>query len=640
MQHFKKEEIPRPEYPRPQFVRENNWFNLNGIWGFTFDDNNNGLKKRWYKNESADKFDKKIVVPFCYQSRLSGIEDNTFHDIVWYRREFILPNSFRDKRILMHFGAVDYSCMVYLNGEYVGNHSGGYIGFSLDVTNFIRENNVLVLRVEDPSTSLEILRGKQFWEEKIKNIFYPRVTGIWQTVWLEVVSPDHYLKNIKITPDIDNSEIILECEVYGIGFLNLFLSAIVKFENQNIATEEIKLDFLGKFGKKRGHKLVKEDFDVFSKWANTNPNRFKFKISIPKENLYLWDVKSPNLYDLLIKIYNKNTMEIYDQVKTYFGMRKISLSDIPEEDINRIKKKEEYQSFNRQVLLNNKPIYQKLFLIQGYWPDGLYTAPSEEDIKLDIQFVKEFGFNGLRTHQKAFDPIFLYWCDKMGILVWGEIGNAYEFSTKAQLRLINEFVEEIERDYNHPSIIVWVILNEGWGVPGADKDLRKTDYTISLYYLMKSIDPSRLIIDDDGWWHTKTDLCTKHFYLLPKDLPENFRDEKTKNYPLQLVPNVYLKPYKYENEPIIYSEIGGYGFDLHNNIKRKWGYSIVKTSEEFLNKIIQLLKIFDERKAWVHGFCYTELYDIFQEINGLLTFDREPKFPPEMLKNELDKLFY
>jgi beta-galactosidase/beta-glucuronidase len=624
--------IPRPEYPRPQFVRENNWLNLNGKWDFAFDNENIGLKEKWYKKGQHNRFDKNILVPFCFQSKLSGIEDNSFHDVVWYRREFIVPESFLNKRVFLHFGAVDYSCNVYINDECIGTHSGGYIGFNLDITDYIEKRNLLVLRVEDPSTDLEIPRGKQFWEKKFKGIYYPRVTGIWQTVWLESVSLDYHINDIKLSPDIDNSEVLIECEICGVGFPELNLMIEISFKNNKITEEEIELKFLGKFGRKRDKKLINE------REFKANPNRFSLKVPIPENLLYLWDTENPNLYDITLKVFSKKSMEIYDEIKSYFGMRKISVSETLVEGYDKIEQKGELRSLNKQVLLNNKPIYQKLFLVQGYWPDGLYTAPSDEAIKLDIKYVKDFGFNGLRTHQKTFDQRFLYWCDKMGVLVWGEIGNAFRFSMGSQLRLINEFVAEIERDYNHPSIIVWTILNEGWGVPEAYLDQKKAHYTTSLYYLMKSIDSTRLIVDDDGWWHTKTDLCTKHFYIAYKLLPKSFEREKRKRLPG--MPVMYLKPYKYNNEPIIYSEIGGYGFDVHGDIKKKWGYENVDSDDELFEKVLHLLKLFDERKAWVHGFCYTELYDQFQEINGLLTMDRKPKFPPERLKKELDNLFY
>jgi len=609
--------IPRPDYPRPQFVRDENWINLNGEWEFTFDDSNVGLKEKWYKQARSTVFDKKIIVPFCFQSKLSGIEDSSFHEVLWYRKGFRVPKRFIEKRILLHFGAVDYSCTVYLNGECVGSHEGGYVGFSLDVTDFIEEDNVLAVRVEDSSQDLEIPRGKQYWRQKIEKIFYPRVSGIWQTVWLEFVSSECHLKKIKITPDIEKSEIIVEFNIFGRNFSELSLKVEVLYNKLCICGEDLKLDFLGKLQEARP-----KQGKVFLK----TPDRFKLKVTIPKDELHLWDIEHPNLYDLTLKITNETSGATYDRVKSYFGMRKIAISGIK-------------PGSNKQVLLNNNPIYQKLFLVQGYWPDGLYTAPRDEDIIKDIQYIKDFGFNGLRTHQKTFDPRFLYWCDKMGVLVWGEIGNSYIFTVNSQMRLLTQFVEEIERDYNHPSIITWVPINESWGVQGSKRDFKRVFYTLSLYHLIKSIDPTRLVVDDDGWWHTKTDLCTRHFYIDTKYLPQDLDDEIKSHK--KSAPKVYLKPYKYNGEPIIYSEIGGFGFDFYGTVEEKWGYgNLCESSDGLFERILNLMTEFDKRKAWIHGFCYTELYDQFQEINGFLTFNRKPKFPPSKLKDKLDKMFY
>lgn len=619
MNETERKNIPRPEYPRPQFVRDNNWINFNGEWDFAFDDSNVGLKQRWFKAENVEKFDKTIIVPFCFQSKLSGLEDTSFHEVIWYRKEFEIPPQFIDKKVLIHFGAVDYRCRVYLNGGHVSSHEGGYIGFSLDITDYVEDNNVLVVRVEDPSQDLEIPRGKQYWLKEIERIFYPRVSGIWQTVWLEFVSSICYLKKLKFIPDIDKSELMVEFNIHGTEFSDIFLLIETSFNEQNIAKEEISLDFLGKF--ERGT-ITQLDGRLFPKTAD----RFKFKIKIPEKMLYLWDVDNPNLYDLHLSIHNKKTGIIYDTVRSYFGMRKISISDLK-------------SSYNKQILLNNNLIYQKLFLVQGYWPGGLYTAPSEEDIIKDIQFIKDFGFNGLRTHQKAFDPRFLYWCDRMGVLVWGEIGNSFVFTIDSQVRLLNEFITEIERDYNHPSIIIWVPINESWGVRSRSRrDSKRAFYTLSLYYLIKSIDPTRLVIDDDGWWHTETDICSRHFYSDIKQLPKLFEDE-IKNHK-RAFPKVYLKPFKYKEEPIIYSEIGGFGYELDEKIGNKWGYGdLLKNGEELFNKVINLFKEFEKRKSWIQGFCYTELYDQFQEVNGLLTINRVPKFPPAKLKKLLEKMF-
>ena len=469
MKNIGEKIIPRPEYPRPQLVRKDNWINLNGEWDFAFDDANIGLKERWHKKENSKNFDRKIIVPFCFQSKMSGIEDTSFHEVFWYRKEFKIQKQFEKKKVLLHFGAVDYSCVIYLNDAYVGSHEGGYIGFSFDITNFLEENNILVVRVEDPSQDLEIPRGKQFWKSDLELIFYPRVSGIWQTVWLEFVSPELYIENLKITPNIDKSEVIFEIIINGIGYSKLYLFIDISFKNQTIAQKNINLDFIGKIEQRKDRNVLKERIELFHKdMFFENPNRFKFKVKVPDDKLFLWDIYSPNLYDISLKVQNEETGEIYDEISSYFGMRKISISD--------------FGNNLERILLNGKPLYQKLFLVQGYWPDSLYTPPSDECIKKDIQYVIDFGFNGLRTHQKVFDPRFLYWCDKMGVLVWGEIGNAYRFSVKSQLRLINEFVAEVERDYNHPSIIVWVPLNEGWGVSGAEKDPKRGYYTSALYF--------------------------------------------------------------------------------------------------------------------------------------------------------------
>jgi hypothetical protein len=295
---------------------------------------------------------------------------------------------------------------------------------------------------------------------------------------------------------------------------------------------------------------------------------------------------------------------------------------------------------NGKITLNNKPIYQKLVLVQGYWPESLYTAPSDEAIRLDIQYIKNFGFNGLRTHQKAFDPRFLYWCDREGLLVWSEMGSNYAYSIEAQKRFINQYIEMIDRDFNHPSIIVWTILNEGWGVFLADKNPKKVDFITSLYYLVKSIDSSRLIIDNDGWWHTKTDICTKHFYANIKELSSTFEGELERSYVAPNFPKVYLEPFKYNHEPIIYSEIGGVAMDFYGNMRKFRGVGKVNSSEELLEYVCDLIQNFAERKGWIQGFCYTQLYDQFQEINGLLTFDRTPKFSPDVLRKQLIKLIY
>ncbi|TFF88549.1 MAG: hypothetical protein EU550_01090, partial [Promethearchaeota archaeon] len=497
----KTHDLPRPEYPRPQFKRETYWVNLNGIWEFQFDDDNIGIKEKWYNFQKENVFQKEILVPFCYQSKLSGINSNEFHDIIWYKREFTLPETILMKKVFLNCGAIDYICQIYINGDLAGSHEGGYTPIKLDITDFVKKENIIVIRVKDPSKNVEIPRGKQFWEKKPKFIFYPRVSGIWQTIWIETVHPDYHIDRFKILPNIDSSEIFIEPKIFGKGSKNLKLRATVTFNEGLISQIELKLDFLGRIKKKRRDKaIIKEKLNITDRLYKTQPlNEFKFKISIPEEKLYLWSPEEANLYDLSLIIFDSKTKEEYDKVISYFGMRKVSLSDSPNQN-NLIKiGGREYKSFNKLILINNKPIYQKLLLLQGYWEKSLYTPPSEESIKKDIEFIKKFGFNGLRTHQKAFDPVFLYWCDKMGVLVWGELGNSYAFSFDSQIKFLTQYAEMVNRDFSHPSIIAWTLLNENWGVPGVEFDRKKRNYSVALYYLIKSMDPTRLVIDDDGW---------------------------------------------------------------------------------------------------------------------------------------------
>ncbi|MEJ2248150.1 MAG: glycoside hydrolase family 2 TIM barrel-domain containing protein [Candidatus Lokiarchaeota archaeon] len=637
----KVNEVPRSEYPKPQLKRKTFWLNLNGYWDFEFDDDNIGIRKRWFKKEGKRFFKKQILVPFCYQCKLSEIQDNAFHDIVWYRRKFSLPNKLLKQKIFLNCGAIDYYCYVYINGYLAGFHEGGFTSFQIDISDFVKKENEIVIRVEDPSKNVEIPRGKQFWEKNSKWIFYPRVTGIWQTIWIESTNPKYYIKEIKIDPDIDNHEIIIEPVIKGIGNKNLILSTNVSIKNEIVSKSEITLDFLGRLDKKiRDKSIIKEKKTYVDRLFKTNPlNQFRFRIIIPPNKLYLWSPKQPFLYDLEMSIIDKKDDKEFDKVSSYFGMRKISVSEPPINNKVKIGQKE-FDSYNKLILLNNEPIYQKLFLVQGYWEESFYTPPSEEAIKKDIDLVKEFGFNGIRTHQKVFDPRFLYWCDKKGVLVWSEIGSMYAFSHKSQQKFLNQYLEMVNRDFNHPSIIVWTLLNEGWGVPGAEYDSRKLNYILALYYLIKSIDPTRLIIDDDGWYHTKTDIATKHFYWDLEKLPKDYEEEIKMDYPQNGHPPIYIGTYRYNKEPIIYSEIGGYAYDYYGDIKNPIGYGMVQSEEILLKKVVTLLEKLDKQKEWIHGFCYTELYDQFQEINGLLTINRIPKIPPKLLKREIDKLFY
>src|SRR5699024_8671054 len=412
--------MKRIEYPRPQLVREK-WANLNGSWGFMFDDFDQGLIQKWYIKDK--QFTEEIEVPFVYQTKLSGIDKQENHEIVWYQKKFEIPEDFNQEKILLHFGAVDFETKVFVNGLMVGEHVGGETPFTFDITPYLEESEqVITVRVFDPRYDERIPRGKQTWEEKPHSIWYTNTTGIWQTVWLENV-PSSYIKNVFFTPDIDDGSVQVRVNLVD-PKSNQHLKYHIKFKNEVVAS---------------------------GKWDIHSPFN-EVKIQLNQQNIYRssfhnngwnWSPEDPNLFDVVLEL-NDGDKKI-DEIRSYFGMRKVHIE-------------------KGMVYLNNKPYYQKLVLDQGYWPESLMTAPSDEALKLDIELAKEMGFNCCRRHQKVEDPRFLYWADKLGFLVWGESGSAHYFSEESIDYLTEVWKAIIQRDYNHPSIVTWVPFNESWGI--------------------------------------------------------------------------------------------------------------------------------------------------------------------------------
>lgn len=597
---MKNVSIPRNEYPRPQLVRKN-WLNLNGEWQFAFDDENIGVKEKWF--QIVHPFKQKIIVPFAYQTKLSGINDPSFHDHVWYRREFTVPKEWSGQKIILHFGAVDYRAWVYVNGQYAGYHEGGHVSFSFDITELLTwETETIVVRVEDPSRDETIPRGKQFWFEKSDSIWYTRTTGIWQTVWLEPVSSTNISK-LRLTPDIDRGDIIVEFEVKG-NYLNKKVEIEIGFKGEKVVLDTIEI------------------FEAYNKRSINLYNRQIFRTSFHHVG-WNWAPESPNLFD--IKITLKDDQEVLDEIDSYFGMRKIHIE-------------------NGMVYLNNKPYYQKLVLDQGYWPDGLLTAPTDEDLKKDIELALEMGFNGCRKHQKVEDPRFFYWADKLGFLVWGECPASPSYSEDAASRLTKEWIEIIERDYNHPSIVAWVPLNESWGVPFIKFNKQQQHHSLAMYHLIHSLDPTRLVISNDGWELTVTDICAIHNYNHgssdEKEKYEAFKESlATKENLLRSKPanrGIYADGFEHNGEPILLTEFGGIGFKVGEN--NGWGYTSVKDEQEFIADYRRVMEAVYASQA-LHGYCYTQLTDVEQEINGLLTYHREPKCELEKIR-EINEMWH
>ena len=567
--------LPRPEFPEPQFEREQ-WQNLNGSWEFDFDDANTGLSQHW--ENAAHKLGRNIIVPFCFESKLSGIADTAFHPNVWYRRSFDVPNTWKGKRVLLHFGAVNYWSSIWVNGQKAGSHEGGHVPFSLDVTSLLKPGgNVLTVRSATNPTDRYIPRGKQYWEPKSKSIFYTRTSGIWQTVWLEPVSESH-LRTARITPNADGV-----ASIYALidsPQPGLMLRTTLATNGKTEATNTVRAD----------------DSRVSTTISVSNPR--------------LWSPASPNLYDVTFELLEGE--RVVDRVKSYTGFRSVAIE-------------------NGRVTLNHRPIFLKMILDQGYWPDSVLTPPSDEAIQYDIRLTKDMGFNGSRKHQKLEDPRFLYWADKMGLLVSSEMANAYLFDDIAVERFTHEWMAAMERDYNHPSIIIWVPINESWGVPDLH-DPRQQNYLKELYALSHSFDNSRLVIDNDGWEHTDmTDLFAIHDYARTGDLL--YEKYKDLGKPGAGVPNngrAALAPgSKYNGTPVLISEFGGIAFipEGHQVPAEAWGYSGVEKTEASVLERLRGLYAAIAKVPGFAGLCYTQLTDVEQEINGLLTYDRKPKFP-------------
>lgn len=575
------------DYPRPQLVREN-WENLNGEWDFRFDDAWEGEGGKWYDRLEADR---KITVPFAFETKASGIADESFHPCVWYERMVAIPAKEAGKRILLHFQAVDYSATLWVNGHKIGTHEGGYAAFSFDITEAVelgRENRITVRAVD--SNSCTQPRGKQRWMKDNFGCWYVQTTGIWQTVWMEYVNPIH-INRVKITPELERGAANFHYELGNSGhdYDGLTLQTIIRFDGKLIRSTETSVE--------RG--TVTVDVSV----VNEAVGEWKIKP---------WHPNHPNLYD--VEMILKQNGNPIDTVYSYFGMRSIRI-------------------VGDQIILNHTPIYQRLLLDQGYWNDTHLTPPSEEALLEDIDKTLALGFNGVRKHQKLEDPRYLYWCDRKGLLVWSEMPSTYEFGDDAVERFTNEWMAVVRQHYNHPSIIAWVPFNESWGITDIATDRKQQQFTESIYHLTKAFDQMRPVIVNDGWEHTVSDIITLHDYEeIGAMLEERYRD-KDALLGNEFAHNKHRYPfaqgYGYRGQPVIISEYGGIAFTSEEG----WGYgNQVRNEEEFLKRyegITQAIK----NLPYVSGFCYTQITDVQQEVNGLLTIDRKPKVNMDTIRS-------
>jgi len=572
-------EIPRPEHPKPQFKRDN-WLNLNGEWDFAFDFSQSGDDKGWSNKPSA--LDKKILVPFCPESKLSGIGFTDFIPAVWYHRKFSIPKEWDGYRIFLHFGAVDYDCRAWVNGIPVGRHYGGGVSFSFEITNAMQtgENSIVVCAKDDTRSGLQPA-GKQSDQSYSYTIMYTRTTGIWQTVWLEA-RLSSFIESVRVVPDLDKS-----CFVLTPVFNNYKKDLVFK------AT------------------LISDDDKEISTLKSSSSSGIPLKIKVPEPKS--WSPEHPYLYRLKYELIDNN--RVVDEVESYAGLRKFHVE-------------------GNKFYLNNKPVFLRFVLDQGFNPEGIWTAPDDNALKADIERAKAVGFNGARLHQKVFEERFHYWADKLGYLTWGEF---YDWGLnlenhQAMQNMKREWSEILVRDRNHPSIISWAPLNERRSI----KPELYRRFVQEIVALTHVLDPTRPVNDASGWVHVDTDVFSVHDYEQDPEIFFERYDSLSADNNIAFIkfPEVSAP---YEGQPYVVDEYGGTSWSVNyekanypsSMLPWEWGYG---KSAQMMEKHIEELTNVLLNNPGISGFCYTQLTDVEYEINGIYTYKRKLKFNAERLK--------
>lgn len=577
-----------PAYPRPLLQRDD-WMSLNGTWRFCFDDD-----KRWTHPGELTDWPQEIQVPYPPESRASGVFDRGFHRACWYERDFDLQPD--GGRVILRFGAVDYIAKVWVNGRLVVTHEGGHTPFWADITNALDPSGRqrVSVHVEDDPHELTKPRGKQDWQLEPHSIWYPRTTGIWQTVWIERVSRT-YVDKIRWTPLVEN---------FSIGFAARVVGDEV--HDEHALSVEVVL--------RRGERLLARDRyqviqgEVDRQIALSDPGIDDYR------NELLWSPERPTIIDAEVRLWHGN--ELLDEFRSYTALRQVHI-------------------LRDRFMLNGRPYMLRLVLDQGYWPDTLLAAPNDDALKKDVMLAKAMGFNGVRKHQKIEDPRYLYWADRLGLLVWEEMPSAYRFTRTAIKRIVREWTEAIERDYSHPCVIVWVPFNESWGVPELTSAREQRHAVEALYHLTRTLDSTRPVIGNDGWESSATDIIGIHDY--DANIEHLKQRYHTETAPQTLFDRrrpggriLTLDGYPHRGQPIMLTEFGGIAFvkKPEPGVKQTWGYTRARTDAEFLEMYRELMQVVIQTPLF-SGFCYTQFADTFQEANGLLAADRTPKIPIE-----------
>jgi beta-galactosidase/beta-glucuronidase len=571
-------------YPRPM-LRRKEWTSLNGEWDFAIDDSGH------WDHPDGVEWNTTIVVPFAPESQASGVGRTDLFRACWYRAELDTPAIVADQRLLLHFGAVDYFATVWINDSQVATHQGGYTPFTVDITYFARRSQtiVIVVRAQDDPYDLAKPRGKQDWLENPHSIWYHRTSGIWQTVWLEAVSST-YVDWLRWTPNLERWELGFEAWLGGDRREGLRLQVRMK------AGESLLVDDTYAMVSGETHRRI----------ALSDPGIDDYR------NGLLWNPTMPTLIDVEIELWGDRG-ELFDEISSYTALRSVSVE-------------------SNRFILNARPYTLRMVLDQGYWPDSGATPKDDHALRADVELAKSMGFNGVRKHQKIENPRYLYWADRLGLLVWEEMPSAYRFTQHSVHRLTQEWTSAIERDSSHPCICAWVPINESWGVPNLPSNPAERHYVRALYNLTKTLDPTRPVIGNDGWESVATDIVGIHDY-------DSDPERIARRYPTaEKIPRLFKRERpggrllvfdgeKHQDHPIVLSEFGGIAC---SKAPGNWGYSNVDTPEKFAERYRELL-------AAVHsigifcGFCYTQFADTYQEANGLLYADRTPKFPLHLI---------
>lgn len=585
-------------YPRPQLVRES-WVTLDGEWEFAYDDDDAGLAGRWFEAE-AEPLPLRIEVPFAPESQRSGVGGTGAHPVLWYRREFQVSRA-GDERVVLHFGAVDHLARVWVDGQYVGEHVGGHTSFRFDVTDALAEGDrhIVTVRAFDDPSDLEVPRGKQDWRDKPHAIWYTRTSGIWQSVWLEVV-PAVRIESIAWESDL----------VAGTVTAEVALSSRMHPPLQL----EVSLD-------RAGEALAATTVDVVDGAALVTLRPRGLRAGHVREELH-WSPENPVLIDAQLELRGEGGA--VDTVASYLGVRSVGVA-------------------GGAFQLNGVPYFVRAVLEQGYWPDSLMTAPSTAALRDEVELIKRLGFNTARVHQKSEDPRFLYWADRLGLMLWGESAAAYDFSPRAARLLVDEWADTVQRDRSHPSIVAWVPINESWGVQDIARSSAQRAFVQSITSLTRALDASRPVISNDGWEHVDSDILTIHDYsadarMLRKRYGTREGVEATlmsrgpQGRVISLSDELSARV-RAGSVPVMVSEFGGVSFAGDSGT---WGYATVRSTEEYQTLLAELFSALTSGgtggDAPIVGFCYTQLTDTGQEANGLVRADRSPKLPLDALR--------